>query len=126
MAAASGLADRSGRVLTVVAGQIEIGDMQKRTAPVVLQLPVDDSSPILEGREMGVDQRIGDPRSSEAGERALHPTRRQVLDHAVVLVEPDVLPGLGDEQLIDRPNSPIHRRHATGHRRSTSHADVMA
>ena len=73
VAAASGLADRSGRVLTVVARQIEIGDMQKRTAPVILQLSIDDSSPILEGGEMGVDQRVGDPRSSEAGERAVPP-----------------------------------------------------
>ena len=105
-----GLALLGGRVLPVVAGQVQVLQVQERTSAVLFELPVDDSCPLLEGPEMSLDHRIGHGRPAKAGERTSHSARREVLHHAVIVVKPDGLPGLGDEQLADRPKPPVHRR----------------
>ena len=69
----SGLALLGGRVLPVVAGQIQVLQVQERTVGGAVRAPRRRFGPLLEGREMRLDDRIGHGWTAKAGERTLAP-----------------------------------------------------
>src|SRR6185312_16695767 len=64
-----------------------------------LQLAVAGPQVLLERREVGLVVRVVERLAAQPGQAGAHPGRRQVLDDAVVAVQPDVLPGLRDHHV---------------------------
>src|SRR5215469_778030 len=94
-----------GRVLTVVAGQIQVRDVEIRVAAVQLKFAVTDPGRSLEDLKMClvviVGERIAVPEPAQACPNAVG---RQVLDHAVVFVPAAIFAYLGDGHVPDGAN----------------------
>ena len=110
------------RVLPVVAGQVHLGEMRQRVAPVQLRLAVGDLGPPLERGQVRLVVRIIAPvarggRRRQPGQAVPYPAGGEILDPAVVLVASAVLAHVSDVELTDRPDpgrKVIHDPDATG------------
>ena len=96
-------------VVAVVAGQVHLGQIGQRVAPVQFQLAVDHLGPPLERGQVRLVVRIAGPVAGRGGLRqpgqaVPHPAGGEVLDPAVVLVASAVLACLGDIEIADRPD----------------------
>ena len=113
---------RGGRVVAVVAGQVQVAQVHGRVAPVQLQVAELDPGRVGERGQLGLVVRVGQRRVGAAGVVQLgqagpDPGPREVLDPAVVLVPAAALADLGHMKIADgtQPRSQvIHARHRTG------------
>ena len=106
----------SGRVVLVVAGQVQLAQVEQRVAPVQLQVGEHHPAIILGRAQVRLVVRVGLrgaglPRRLQLGEPRRHPGRGQVLRDAVVFVPAAVLARLGDVQVADRAHPWIEVAH---------------
>ncbi len=97
-----------GGVLTVVAGQVELVEVEQGVAPVHLELAQLHRERVLVGGDIGLVERVVQRRSAQARQAGPHALERKVLDAAVVVVQADEFTRCGDRQVTDGTKSLVH------------------
>ena len=83
--------------------------MDERVRAMVFELAEGDAQHLLEGLQVGVVVVDGRSRFRETTQASAHTIGRQVLDDAVVLVQPGVLPDERDHQVAHGAEARLHR-----------------
>jgi hypothetical protein len=100
---------RLGRVVAVVASEVQVGQVHQRVPAVLRELAVAQPQARLHGGQLRLVVRVRDDRPAEARDPGLERRVRQVLQLAVVGVQPHVLASGGDRQVADRAQPRMHR-----------------
>ena len=82
---------------------------------MVFELAERDAQHVLEGLQVGIVVVGGRARFRETTQAGAHTVGRQVLDDAVVLVQPGVLPDEGHHQVAHGAEARLHRPDTTDH-----------
>ncbi len=102
------------RVLPVVAGQIQVRDVEERVDPVQAQLAEDHPGVRLERAHVRLVVRIGlggrAGRAAERGDRLAYAVRGEILQHPVVLVQTAALTCGRNHQVAESAQPDIHER----------------
>ena len=109
-----------GGIVPVVAGQVELAEVQDRVPAVQFELGVGDPFLLLGRGQVSLVVRVREPlaagpRRRQPGEPGADASRGQVLRLAVVLVPACVLAYLGDVQIADgaHPGGEVHAADVT-------------
>ena len=109
VAAAGGPALVGRRVVAVVPGEVEVAEVDERVPPVDLDVVVPGPQPVLGGVEHGPVVGVGGSGGgAQAGQAGGDAGGREVLHHAVVLVEAHALAGRAHREVTERPQSLVH------------------
>ncbi len=105
---------RGWRVVTLVAGQLQVRLVQQREPPVQLQVPIHDLGAVFESGQVRLVLRIVEfsllLRLFDGREGALDAVRREVLDPSVIFVQAGQLPCRGKVEFGHRSQSISHPR----------------
>ena len=115
-----------GCVLPVVAGEVQVREMDHGIPSVDLNAGECGTQARFDGLEVRLVMRIGLLRSvPEIPQTSRHPFRRQVLHGTVELVQSRRLAGARKVELVHSPDPGVHAAHATFARDMASRSEVV-